>query len=422
MDLKERLTGVRSHLETLDAEARAAHAWRRLAALAASAWEKSGEFKARLERAGLGLSDLRSLDDWPRIPVLRKKELLALQRSGPRLGGLLAGGFGELSRIYQSPGPIYDPEGRSRDYWGWTDGFFAAGFRPGDLAQMTFSYHLTPAGLMLEEPLREIGCAVIPAGPGNTEVQIELLTQLPVTGFVGMASYLRIIADKARAAGLDLKKDFNLQVAFVAAERLPESLRRGLEQDFGMVVRQGYGTADLGCIAYECPHLGGMHAAERCHVEICDPATGAPLPLGEAGEVVVTPYSDTYPLVRFATGDLSRMTPEPCACGRTSLKLAGILGRVDDTAKVKGQFIYPAQAAEVCARFPSVRRFQIVVENPGGKDSLALVLETCGDLDQEAFVRAFSDRLKLRPVLRVLPAGDCLPEGAKALVDNRTFE
>jgi phenylacetate-CoA ligase len=422
MDLKERLTGVRSHLETLDAATRADHAWRRLAALAASAWEKSGEFRARMERTGLGLSDLRSLEDWPRIPVLRKKDLLALQKSGPRLGGLLACGFGELSRIYQSPGPIYDPEGRSRDYWGWTDGFFAAGFRPGDLVQMTFSYHLTPAGLMLEEPLREIGCAVIPAGPGNTEVQIELLTQLPVTGFVGMASYLRIIADKARAQGLDLKKDFNLQVAFVAAERLPESLRRGLEQDFGMVVRQGYGTADLGCIAYECAHLGGMHTAERCYVEICDPATGAPLPLGEAGEVVVTPYSDTYPLVRFATGDLSRFTPEPCACGRTSFKLAGILGRVDDTAKVKGQFIYPAQAAEVCARFPAIRRFQIVVENPGGKDSLALVLETCGDLDQDAFVRAFQDRLKLRPTLRVLPAGDCLPEGAKALVDNRTFE
>jgi len=422
MDLKERMTGVRSHLETLPAEARQAHAWNRLSALMAAAWEKSGEFRARMERAGLALHDIRSLEDWPHIPVLRKKELLALQKQGPRLGGLLACEFGDLVRIYQSPGPIYDPEGPSRDYWGWTDGFFAAGFRPRDLVQMTFSYHLTPAGLMLEEPLREIGCAVIPAGPGNTEVQIELLTQLPVTGFVGMASYLRIIADKARAAGLDLKKDFNLQVAFVAAERLPESLRRGLELDFGMVVRQGYGTADLGCIAYECPHLGGMHVAERCHVEICDPATGQPLPVGEAGEVVVTPYPDTYPLLRFATGDLSRLSDEPCACGRTSYKLAGILGRVDDTAKVKGQFIYPAQAAEVAARFPGIRRFQIVVENPGGKDALAVVLETCGDLDQEAFVKAFADRCKLRPALRVLPAGDCLPEDAKALEDRRTFE
>ena len=422
MDLKERLAGVRNHLETLDPESRQEHAWRRLSALAAVAWAKSGEFRARLERAGLDAADLRSWEDWARIPVLRKKELLALQRQGPRLGGLLACEFGDLARIYQSPGPIYDPEGRGRDYWGWTDGFFAAAIRPGDLVQMTFSYHLTPAGLMLEEPLREIGCAVIPAGPGNTEVQIELLTQLPVTGFVGMASYLRIIADKARAAGLDLRKDFNLQVAFVAAERLPETLRRGLEEDFGMVVRQGYGTADLGCIAYECAKLGGMHAAERCHVEICDPATGAPLPAGEAGEVVVTPYSDTYPLVRFATGDLSKFTAEPCACGRTSLKLAGILGRVDDTAKVKGQFIYPAQAAEVAARFPGIRRFQIVVENPGGKDALTVVLELCGDLDPEAFAKAFSDRLKLRPKLRVLPAGDCLPGDAKALVDNRTFD
>ena len=422
MTLAERMSGMYHELETASPDERAEHVWRALERVIENAWSNGGEYRSRMNDAGLTLSDIGSLADWHHIPVLRKKDLIELQSQGPRMGGLLACELGDLARIYQSPGPIFDPEGHGPDYWGWAEAFHAAGFRKRDVVQMTFSYHLTPAGLMLEEPLRAIGCAVIPAGPGNTDKQIELLTTLPVTGFVGMASYLRIIADKARATGLDLKKDFNLEVAFVAAERLPESLRSGLEKDFGMIVRQGYGTADLGCIAYECPALGGMHLSNRCHVEICDPATGAPVPVGEVGEVVVTPFGRDYPLVRFATGDLSRLVMEPCTCGRTSPRLAGILGRADDTAKVKGQFVYPSQVAEVCATLPQVEAWQLVVDNPGGRDTLEIRLQLTDPLDEDAFVQAFQAKIKLRPVVSVLPDGKVIAEDAPRLEDRRVFE
>ena len=419
--LGDRTQGVHGELETQSPQDRKDRKWGELKELMDTAWRGSMEFRNRMEKAGLNPTDIRSFEQWPEIPVFRKKELIGLQTTGAKIGGLLTCDIGDLQRIYQSPGPIFDPEGRGDDYWGWTEGFYAAGFRKKDVVQMTFGYHLTPAGLMLEQPLRELGCAVIPAGPGNTAVQIELMTELPVTGFVGMASYLRVIADKAASSGLDLKKDFHLRVAFVAAERLSESLRRGLELDFGMLVRQGYGTADLGCVAYECPHLGGMHTASRCYVEICDPETGRPLPLGETGEVVATPFTHAYPLIRFATGDLSYFVDRECACGRTSLKLGGIVGRVDDTAKVKGQFIYPAQAAEVMAAFPGVSGWQIVVENPKGKDALFLKVRLDGDFDLKKCETLFQKRLKLRPVIEILPKGEDMPEDAPLLVDNRHF-
>ncbi|UZP66063.1 AMP-binding protein [Desulfovibrio mangrovi] len=410
-----------SPVENASPEARAAWQFEKIMHVAGKAAEASGEFRSRLAAAAIDLRDIRTLDDFARIPVLRKKNLLGLQQE-KGLDWLLTAAPGNLSRIYQSPGPLYDPEGREQDYWGWTEGFRAAGFRTGDLVQMTFSYHLTPAGLMLEEPLREIGCAVIPAGPGNTPAQAQLMTSLPVTGFVGMTSYLKVIAEHARNAGLDLRKDFNLRVAFVAAERLPESLRSEVEEAFGMRVRQGYGTADVGCIAYECAELGGMHLSSRCHVEICDPHTGQPLPMGETGEVVVTPHTLSYPLVRFATGDLSRMVDTPCTCGRTAPKLAGILGRVDDTAKVKGQFIYPAQVAEVVRTFPQIARHQVVITNDKGSDWLQLFLQLDGPLDHAEFIAAFTGKIKLRPALHVLSGGEALPEDCPPLVDKRTYE
>ncbi len=420
MTLRERQSGIYSEMETENASNRAEREWVAARRVMTLAMAHSGEFQARMRAVGLTVEDVRSPDDWVAIPPLPKKDLISFQKA-QGLAAMLSGGIGELARIYMSPGPIFDPEGRGYDHWGWTEGFFAAGFRRGDVVQMTFGYHLTPAGLMLEEPLRELGCAVIPAGPGNTETQIELLTRLPVTGFVGMASYLKVIKDKARAMGLDPKKDFKLEAAFVAAERLPESLRSELEEEIGMVVRQGYGTADVGCIAYEGQVLGGMHLSSRCLVEICDPATGLPVPEGELGQVVVTPFTENYPLVRLATGDLSRLETSICPCGRTSPRLAGILGRVDDTAKVKGQFIYPHQVAEVVQEFPSIVRWQVKVSNPGGKDALAVKLVLSGTLDVKAFAVAFQAKLKLRPEVETTTASADLPEGSPPLMDTRTY-
>lgn len=406
-------------LETQSPEKRQARQWKAIRKLLERAAKHSEEFRARLERAGLSLRDLDSLTAFSAIPPLHKKELISLQAERG-LSWLLTCKPGELRRIYQSPGPIFDPEGAEPDYWGWAEGFFAAGFRPGDLVQMTFSYHLTPAGLMLEEPLREIGCAVIPAGPGNTEVQVDLMRRLPVTGFVGMASYLKIIGEKAASLGLDLRKDLSIRKAFVAAERLPESLRFEVEEMFGATVRQGYGTADVGCIAYECEHPQGMHLSSRAYVEVCDPETGRPLPVGEIGEVVVTPFTRDYPLLRLATGDLSSLIEAPCPCGRTSLRLDGIKGRADDTAKVKGQFIYPAQAAQVALLFPQIEAWQIVLTNPGGKDRIKVRLALTAEMAPEAFQAAFQALLKLKPEVECLSPGT-LAQDAKRLIDERTF-
>lgn len=406
-------------LETEGHGARLARKWKLVRSLMDKAWDFSGEFRGRMQRAGLALRDLESPEAFASLPPLRKKDLVGLQEEHG-LEWLLTCELGRLRRIYQSPGPLFDPEGAGQDHWGWAEAFFAAGFRPGDLVQMTFSYHLTPAGLMFEEPLREIGCTVIPAGPGAVPVQVELLRRLPVTGFVGMASFLRAIGERAVSQGLDPRQDFHLRSAFVAAERLTEDLRAELEDLFGITVGQGYGTADVGAIAYECPEQNGLHVSSHCYLEICDPATGRPVDLGETGEVVVTAFSAEYPLIRLATGDLSRLAPGPCPCGRTALRLAGILGRCDDIAKVKGQFVYPAQAARVVEAFPQVRRWQIVIENPGGRDRLTVCLLAAESFSEAAFAAAFQAEMKLRPqVVCVSPAD--LPEDAPRLVDRRTY-
>jgi len=417
----DRTQGYYHDLETESESARANRQWQSIQAVVAKALSFEGEFRERLASADIVADEIRSLDDFISIPVLRKKDLSRLQRE-KGLSWFLSCVPGHLSRIYQSPGPIYDPEGSGPDYWGWTEAFYAAGFRKGDLAQMTFSYHLTPAGLMLEEPLRTLGCGVVPAGPGNSAVQLQLMQELPVTGFVGMTSFLKCLGEKAVEKGLDPKKDFRLQVGFVAAERLPESLRTEVQDMFGMLIRQGYGTADVGCIAYECQELGGMHLSSRCFVEICDPATGIPVPTGELGEVVVTPFTPDYPLIRLATGDLSRLSDAPCACGRTSPKLQGILGRVDDTAKVRGQFIYPSQVAQVMSRFPQILRHQVVIGNSGGKETLTLRIETNGPADPGVVGAAFQEGIKLRPAVVTLGQGETIPDGAPALVDERKYD
>ncbi|MBI4806062.1 MAG: AMP-binding protein [Desulfovibrio sp.] len=407
--------------ETLPPAQREARLLARVQELVAHAYAKAPAFCSRMERAGLVPADITGMDAFSRIPVLRKKDLLGLQANGERLGGLLSVDFGRLRHVYQSPGPLYDPESREPDYWGWTEAFHAAGFRAGDLVQMTFSYHLTPAGMMFEEPLNQLGCAVIPAGPGNTPVQIELMRNLPVTGFVGMTSYLRSIGEKAREMGLDPKRDFQLRVGFVAAERLSETLRREVEEMFGMVIRQGYGSADVGAMAYECRELGGMHVSSRGVLEICDPQTGLPVPPGEVGEVVFTPFCKDYPLIRLATGDLSSLNVDKCPCGRTAPKLTGILGRVDDTAKVKGQFIYLAQVAEAVAQFPGIASWQVVVDNPGGTDKLCLRYHCTSPVDEDALREAFKSKCKIRPELKACTA-EAFPEGAKKLEDCRTYD
>lgn len=344
-----------------------------------------------------------------------------MQSMGPRLGGLLTKDLGELRRVFLSPGPIFDPEDRGDDYWGWTEGFYAAGFRTGDLVQNTFNYHMAPAGLMFEEPLRQLNCAVVPTGPGNTATQLDIMKKLRVTGYVGTPSYLMHLAQKGEEKGLNLRKDLYLEVAFVAGEKFSEKMRSNLEKKFDLIMRQGYGTADVGCIGYECFHKGGLHIANRAYVEICHPDTGIPLKDGEVGEIVVTAFNKAYPLIRLATGDLSYIDRSPCACGRTSPRLGTIVGRVDTTARIKGMFVYPHQVEQVISTFDEVKRWQIEVTNPGGIDEMTLLIETPGFKREEELLHMFREKIKIRPILKVLAPGT-LPPQIRFIEDKRSWE
>jgi len=274
---------------------------------------------------------------------------------------------------------------------------------------------------MFEEPLRNLGCAVMPAGAGNAATQLEVMQKLRVSGYVGTPSYLQHLAQKAEERGLNLRKDMVLEVAFVTGEKFSEKLRSQLEKKFDLIMRQGYGTADAGCIGYECYHKTGLHVANRCFVEICHPDTGIPLKDGEVGEVVVTAFNKTYPLIRLATGDLSYLDRASCPCGRSSPRLANIIGRVDTTARIKGMFVYPHQVEQVILRFEEIKRWQIEVTNPGGVDEMILSIESSGFKREDELLHLFREKIKLRPEIRILTPGT-LPPQIKLIEDKRVWD
>ena len=421
MTRKDRTEGIYSRLEVLDASERNQFYRIQLKDMLKYAYRYSEEVKKRFDRAQFDVNKFRDLSDIKHIPILKKKELIFLQSMGPRLGGLLTKDLGKMNRIFLSPGPIFDPEDRIPDYWGWTEGFYASGFRSGDVVQNCFNYHFNPAGLMFEDPLRNLECAVIPAGPGNTNTQLEIMQKLRITGYVGTASYLMHLGQKAEEAGLNLRKDLFLEVAFVTAEKVPEKVRNTLEKKYDLIMRQGYGTADVGCIGYECYHRNGLHMANRSFIEICHPDTGIPLKDGEVGEVVVTAFNKTYPLIRLATGDLSFIERSPCPCGRTSPRLGGIIGRVDTTARIKGLFVYPHQIEQVIARFDEIKRWQLEVTNPGGIDEATLYIEVSNFRRKEDLMHTFREKIKIRPDLQILEPGT-MPPQIRPIEDKRSWD
>ena len=385
----------------------------------AFAYDHSQEVFRRMQRAGVTPDDVHGVADLARLPVLSKDVLPELQAQHPPFGGMVTVSVGQLRRIFMSPGPIFEPEGDRPDYWRWAPALWAAGFRPGDVVQNTFAYHLTPAGAMLEEGLRRIGCVVVPGGVGNTEWQVTLMAHVQATGYVGTPSFLLTLLEKAREKDLTLA----LKRAFVTAAPLPPSLRKVLQEDYGVDVYQGYGTADVGNIAYECEVKEGWHIAPGVVVEIVDPATGQPLPPGEPGEVVITRPDPVYPLVRFGTGDLSALNPSPCACGRNTPRLAGFLGRVGEGVKVRGMFVHPRQLAQVLGNRPDVRRYQGVVTRIAHRDELTVRVEPAPSTqpDPDELAALLREVLKLRVAVEIVPAGT-LPEDAPPLVDERTWD
>ena len=353
------------------------------------------------------------------LPVLRKHELIELQKA-QRLhnpfGGLAASSWGRLGRVFSSPGPIYEPEGRSVDYWRTARALFAAGIRPGDLVHNSFSYHMTPGGWMLEAGALALGCTVFPGGVGQTEQQVQAMADLQPNAYVGTPSFLRILLDKADELGLKIPA---LTKALVSGEAFLPPVREALRAR-GIEGYQAYATADLGLIAYETPAREGLVVDEHVILEIVRPGTGEPVTAGEVGEVVVTLFNTDYPLLRFGTGDLSAVLPGISPCGRTNMRIKGWLGRADQTTKVKGMFVHPEQIAAVVKRHPQIMRARLVVSNPDSTDSMTLHCEGAGDA---TLAGAVADSLRELTKLR----GDVifvasLPNDGKVISDERKYD
>ena len=371
------------------------------------ACQRTHELMRRLDDDGISPDDIRSLSDLERVPVLSKDRLPELQSAAPPFGGMLAVEPAELKRIFLSPGPILDPEGEGNDFWRWAPALEACGFRGGDIVYNTFSYHLTPAGAMMEEGLRTLGCTVVPGGVGNTEAQVELLAASGATGYCGTPNFLLTLCERARERNLT----HALERGFVSGGPLAPSLRDVLSGEFGLVVRQGYGTADAGAIGFECDGVSGWHIAPSVVVEIVESATGKPLSPGETGEVVVTVESDVYPLVRFGTGDLSSIERSACSCGRSSPRLMGFQGRVGEGVKVRGMFVHPRQLARAVESVIKEARFQAIVTLVDHQDQIRIRVEAGEPLDEDRLARALRDELKLRVEVERVDPGELDPDG-----------
>lgn len=370
------------------------------------------------------------------LPVIRKSELLAVQQAARAAGRDPFGGFAAIgfagwghptqraAHVFASPGPIYEPESEAaHSYRRTARALYAAGFRAGDLVHNTFSYHLTPGGWIMDAGAVALGCAVFPAGIGNTEQQIAAMLDLKPTAYTGTPSFLRILLEKADELGTPVT---SLQKASVSGEYFPPQLREMLKAR-GIVATQSYATADLGLIAYEAPdaagNVQGMVVDEDIIVEIVRPGTGEPLPDGEVGEVVVTSFNPDYPLIRFGTGDLSAVLPGPCPSGRTNTRIKGWMGRADQTAKVKGMFVHPSQVDQIARRFGELGRVRLVITNPDQKDAMALHVETAapGDDLKNRIVAALRDVTKLGGDV-VFAAPGSLANDGKVIDDARKYE
>lgn len=408
-------------LETRDPEHREAEAMAALRAQVALARDDAPYYREAL--AGVSLDQIADRADLARLPLTRKSDLAARQEREPPFGGLVAVAPGDLARIYVSPGPIFDAEGHAVDYWQSARALFATGFRRGDVVQNCFSYHFTPAGMIFETGAHALGCAVIPAGVGNTELQARAIARVRPRGYVGTPDFLATVLETADGLGLDTG---SIALAHVSGGPFLPPLQ-ALYRDRGIDAYQSYGTADLGVVAYETEARDGLVVSEGMVVEIVRPGTGDPVPDGEVGEVVVTPLDNRhYPLIRFATGDLSAVAPGPSACGRTNMRIRGWMGRADQTTKIKGQFVHPAQLAEVLARHKEAGKGRLVVTAPEGRDEMLFRVEVAlsGAAAEElaaAIAGTLQAMTKLRGRVEVVAPGT-LPNDGKVIEDARDYD
>ena len=355
---------------------------------------------------------LTSLAELSRLPVLRKSDLTARQKGNPPFGGLTVR---NVAQVFQSPGPIYEPGGNGHDWWRLARFLHATGIGRGDIVQNCFSYHLVPAGMMFDNAARAVGATVVPAGTGQTELQVRAARDIGTTAYAGTPDFLKVILDKADEMGEAL----SIRRAVVGGGALFPSLRQHYT-DRGITCRQCYATADLGNIAYESDALEGMILDEGVIVEIVRPGTGDPVPHGEVGEVVVTALNPDYPLLRFATGDLSAILPGVSPCGRTNLRIKGWMGRADQTTKIKGMFVRPEQVAAFVARHEEVSRARVVATREGESDVMTVRIETRA-ANPKLYEATLLDTLKLRGKVELVPPGS-LPNDGKVIEDLRSYE
>ena len=415
-------------LETRDPAAREAALLAALAAQIANAQTHAPAYGERF--TGIDTAAISSRAALATLPVLRKHELLERQkaaRTGDPFGGFAAIGWGSkvaaarrATRVFASPGPIHEPESARSDYWRMGRALFAAGFRAGDLAHNSFSYHFTPAGAMMDSGAAAVGCTVFPAGTGQTEQQVQAMRDLRPNGYIGTPSFLRIILEKADEMGVALPA---LIKASVGGEAFPAVVRDWLRER-GIEAYQSYGTADLGLVAYETEAREGLVVDEGVIVEIVRPGTGDPVAEGEVGELVVTTLNPDYPLIRFGTGDLSAVLAGPCPTGRTNQRIRGWLGRADQSAKVRGMFVHPPQVAEIARRHPEVRRARLVVSGERADDRMCLEIEIEGATPEglaERIAETIRDITKLRGTVAVRAPGS-LPNDGKVIEDRRRYD
>lgn len=400
-------------LENRPAGEREADLFARLPSIVARAMSAPGWAR---HLAGIDARAVDSRAALAMLPVLRKADLPGLQKADPPFAGFATEPLSAFSRLYTSPGPIFEPEAKGDDPWRISRALFAAGFRPGDVVLNTFGYHMTPGGLMMDSGARALGCPVIPAGPGNTEQQLDMIAQLQPVAYCGTPDFLKIILDAGEKAG---RPAASLRKAFVSGAAFPASLRDELAGR-GVAAYQGYATADVGVVAYESAAREGLIASEDLIVEIVRPGTGQPVPDGEVGEVVVTSLNPHHPVIRLALGDLSAVLPGPSPCGRTALRIRGWMGRADQTAKVKGMFVRPEQVADIVRRHPGIGRARLVVTRQGEQDAMELRIEAAGAPEglADAVAATLQSVTRLRGAVTVVAPGG-LPNDGKVIADER---
>lgn len=405
------MTGYFDALETRSAAERAAWLATELPRQIARARALPG-YGGRLD--GVNPARITRIADLAALPVLRKSDLGAAQKAAAPFGGLTTRAPHGFAHVFQSPGPIYEPGNVDNDWWRIGRFLHAAGVGPGDIVQNCFGYHLTPAGMIFESGARAVGAAVLPAGTGQTELQVTAALDIGCTAYAGTPDYLKVILEKADEMGVTL----GFTKAGVGGGALFPSLRQ-YYADRGIACLQCYATADLGNIAYESPAMEGMIVDEHVIVEIVTPGTGDPVAPGQVGEVVVTTLNPDYPLIRFATGDLSAVMAGASPCGRTNLRIKGWMGRADQTTKIKGMFVRPEQVAQLVAKHPEIARARVVAGRDGEMDTMTVRIEAAGG-DATAYAATVVDVLKMRGTVEIVAIGS-LPNDGKVIEDTRTY-